>query len=132
MRNWLVKSINLAMTKRFHKHKLLLDENFPVRSYFPNLNRRYDVKHLTADLNLAGLADNKIYKFARETGQIIVTYNVKDFAPLVENDTRAGVIGVPPSLSAEQIDKKLTALLNKSTKRSLFGKLTTISGEGHD
>jgi len=117
------------MTKRFHKHKLLLDENFPVRSYFPNLNRRYDIKHLTEDLNLASLPDNKVYKFAQETGRIIVTYNIKDFAPLVENDTRAGVIGVSPNLQPEQADKKLTALLNKSTEKSLFGKLTTISGE---
>lgn len=117
------------MTKRFHKHKLLLDENFPVRSYFPNLTRRYDVKHLTADLNLASLADPKIYKFAQKEGRIIVTYNIKDFVPLVEDDTKSGVIGVSPSLQPEQVDKKLTALLNKSTKKSLLGKLTTISGE---
>lgn len=117
------------MTKRFHKHKLLLDENFPVRSYFPNLNRRHDIKHLTSDLNLAGLPDSKIYKLAQKKDRIIVTYNIKDFAPLVEGDTKAGVIGVSPSLQPEQVDKKLTALLNKSTKKSLFGKLTIISGE---
>lgn len=117
------------MTKRFHKHKLLLDENFPVRSYFPNLNKRHNIKHLTKDLNLASLSDTKVYKFAQKEGRIIVTYNVKDFVHLVENDTKSGVIGVSPSLSADQIDKKLTALLNKSTKKSLFGKLTIISGE---
>ncbi|MBI2019817.1 DUF5615 family PIN-like protein [Candidatus Daviesbacteria bacterium] len=120
------------MTKRFHKHKLLLDENFPVRSYFPKLNRRYDLKHLTADLNLASLPDPKVYKLAQKEERIIVTYNIKDFAPLVENDTKAGVIGVSPSLSSEQVDKKLTALLNKSTKKSLMGKLTTLSGEGEN
>lgn len=117
------------MTKRFHKHKLLLDENFPVRSYFPNLNRRYDIKHLTADLNLASISDRKIYKLAQKEGRIIVTYNVKDFAPLVENDTKSGVIGVSPSLQPEQVDKKLTSLLNKSTKKSLLGKMTIISEE---
>ena len=117
------------MTKRFRKHKLLLDENVPVRSYFPTLNSKYDVKHLTADLNLAGLADNKIYKFAQKKRRIIVTYNIKDFAPLVANDTKSGVIGISPSLQPEQVDKKLTALLMKATKKSLFGKLTTISGE---
>lgn len=75
------------------------------------------------------LPDNKVYKFARETGRIIVTYNIKDFVPLVENDTKTGVIGVSPNLSSDQVDKKLTALLMKATKKSLFGKLTTISGE---
>ncbi len=117
------------MTKRFYKHKLLLDENFPVRSYFPNLNSKHDVKHITADLNFASLPDPKVYKFAQKHGRIIVTYNIKDFAPLVENDTETGVIGVSPSLPPEQIDTKLTSLLNKSTKKSLLGKITKISGE---
>ena len=117
------------MTKQFYKHKLLLDENFPVRSYFPKLNKRYDLKHLTADLNLASLPDSKVYKFAQKEGRIIVTYNIKDFVPLMENDTKTGIIGVSPHLSSDQIDKKLTALLNKSTKKSFLGKLTIISGE---
>ena len=110
----------------------MLDENFPVRSYFPNLNRRYDVKHLTKDLNLASLSDPKVYKFAQKEGRIIVTYNIKDFIPLVENDTESGVIGVSPNLPPDQVDKKLTALLAKSTKKSLLGKLTIISGEGEN
>ena len=117
------------MTKRFHKHKLLLDENFPVRSYFPNLNKVHDLKHIAADLNLAGSPDIKVYKFAQRTSRIVVTYNIKDFIPLVENNTKTGVIGVSANLSPEQIDKKLTALLNKSSKKSLLGKLTLISGE---
>jgi len=76
--------------KRFYKHKLLLDENFPIRSYFPNLNKRHDIKHLTKDLNLASLSDTKVYKFAQKEERIIVTYNVKDFIPLVENYTSSG------------------------------------------
>ena len=116
------------MTKRFYKHKLLLDENFPVRSFFPKLNSKYDLKHLTADLNLASIPDEKVYKLAQKRGRIIVTYNTKDFIPLIESD-KAGVIGVSPSLSADQVDKKLASLLNRSTKKSLLGKLTIISGE---
>ena len=76
--------------KRFYKHKLLLHENFPIRSYFPNLNKRHDIKHLTKDLNLASLSDTKVYKFAQKEERIIVTYNVKDFIPLVENYTSSG------------------------------------------
>ncbi|MBI2330211.1 DUF5615 family PIN-like protein [Candidatus Daviesbacteria bacterium] len=117
--------------KRFYKHKLLLDENFPVRSYFPNLNKRHDIKHLTKDLNLASLSDIKVYKLAQKEKRVVVTYNVKDFVPLMANDTKSGIIGVSPSLLPEQADKKLTALLNKSTKKSLFGKLTTLTEEGN-
>ena len=117
------------MTKRFFKHKLLLDENVPVRSYFPNVNSKFSVKHLKADLHLAGLPDMKVYQLSRKTGQIVITYNTKDFIPLVKNDPKGGVIGIPPNLPPEQVDKKLTALLNKSTKKSLFGKLTALSDE---
>ena len=117
------------MTKKFYKHKLLLDENFPVRSYFPNVNKRFDLKHLAEDLNLASLPDPKVYKLAQKEERIIVTYNVKDFTSLIENDKKTGLIGVSPSLQPDQVDRKLVSLLNKSTKKSLLGKLTTISGE---
>lgn len=117
------------MTKRFYRHKLLLDENFPVRSYFPVLNRRYDVKHITADLNHESLSDKQVYKIAQQQTRLVVTYNIKDFLGFVENDKKAGVIGVSPNLAPDQIDKKLTALLTKSTSKFLLGKLTTISEE---
>ena len=116
-------------TKRFHKHKLLLDENFPIRTHFPTLNRRFDVKHVGANLNLEGLSDPKVYALARKEGRLVVTRNIKDFKELALMSNDAGVIGISPNLTFEQVDKKLTALLNKSTKKSLFGKLTTISGE---
>jgi hypothetical protein len=41
----------------------------------------------------------------------------------------AGVIAVSDNLPNEQIDKKLTALLLRSTANSLLGKFTTITGE---
>jgi len=116
-------------TKRFHKHKLLLDENFPTRKDFPNLNRRFDVKHISADLNITGLPDPEIYTLARKLGRLVITRNIKDFRELALTSNDTGVIGTSPNLTFDQIDKKLTALLNKSTKKSLFGKLTTISDE---
>jgi len=48
---------------------------------------------------------------------------------MVLTSRSTGVIGVSENLTLEQIDKKLTALLNKSTKKSLLGKLTIITGE---
>ncbi len=120
------------MTKRFYKHKLLLDENFPVRKYFPALNRRFNVKHVGADLNLAGLSDPEVYALARKENRLVVTRNIKHFKELAQTSSDTGVIGVSQNLTFAQVDKKLTALLNKSTKKSLFGKLTVISGEGEN
>lgn len=116
-------------TKRLYKHKLLFDENFPIRKHFPTLNRRFDVKHIGADLNKEGLSDPKVYDLARKEKRIIVTRNIKDFEELAIMSKDTGVIGISPNLTFKQVDIKLTALLNKSTKKSLLGKITKISGE---
>lgn len=116
-------------TQRFHKHKLLLDENFPIRTHFPALNRRFDLKHIKADLNHEGLSDPEVYTLARKQGRLVVTRNIKHFKELAQKSNDTGVIGVSENLTFGQADKKLTSLLNKSTKKSLLGKLTTIGGE---
>lgn len=116
-------------TQRFHKHKLLLDENFPIRTHFPALNRRFDLKHIKADLNHEGLSDPEVYTLARKQRRLVVTRNIKHFKELAQTSNDTGVIGVSENLTFDQVDKKLTALLTKSTKKSLLGKLTTISGE---
>ena len=117
------------MPKRFHKYKLLLDENFSVRSSFPLLNRRFDVKHIAQDLNKAGISDEQVYEIARKQGRLLITYNVKDFSRLASKSKDTGIIGVSANLSMGQIDKKLTALLLRSPKSSLYGKLSGITGE---
>lgn len=60
---------------------------------------------------------------------IIVTFNIKDFVDFVEFSKNTGVVGVSGNLNDEEIDKKLTALFIKSSKRTLFGKITFLSGE---
>ncbi len=59
----------------------------------------------------------------------VVTFNVKDFVDFVELSNTTGIVGISTNLSEEDIDKKLTALFTRSSKRSLFGKITFISGE---
>ena|SRR3989344_4691315 len=117
------------MVKKFHKHKLLLDENFDSRKFFPKLNNRFDVKHLSQDLRQIGLKDPEVYKYAINNNRLVVTFNIKDFKPLAPTSNKTGIIGVSANMSLEDIDKKLAALLNKSSKKSLLGKLTLISGE---
>jgi hypothetical protein len=102
------------MPRKFHKHKLLLDE---------------DIKHITADFKQKGLPDLDVYKLASKERRLVVTYNVNDFKNLLVREANTGIIGVSPNLTLEQIDKKLTSLLIKATQKQLFGKFTYISGE---
>lgn len=117
------------MPRKFYKHKLLLDEGFYYKQSLPITNSRFDVKHIAGDYKQGASPDPKVYKLAKQEGRILVTLNIKHFKPLAPFSKITGVIGVSANLTLDQIDKKLTALLNKSTKKSLFGKLTIISGE---
>jgi predicted nuclease of predicted toxin-antitoxin system len=100
------------MPKRFYKHKTLLDEQVSPRQFFPRLNERFDVKHIKHDLNLASLPDPAIYELAVSQGRIILTKNVKDFRPLLREES-PGIIGIPETWSNPRIDTKLTALLKQ-------------------
>ena len=120
------------MPRKFHKHKLLLDEGFPIRSYLPISNSRFNLKHISHDLNHGGLSDEEIYKLAATQGRIVVTLNIKDFKPLVPTNKKTGIIGVSASLPFDQVDKKLNSLLTKKTPKQLLGRLITITGESRD
>jgi hypothetical protein len=61
------------MAYRFHKHKLLLDENMSSRLKFPRLNGLFDVKHVRDDLNKSGLPDKEVYALAVALKRLIVT-----------------------------------------------------------
>lgn len=117
------------MTKRFYKHKILLDENVHYRAYFPILNSLFDIKHITEDYHQVGLDDPEVYKYAINVGRIIVTFNIKDFSELALTSKETGVVGISSHLPVELIDKKLTALFRRATRKSLLGKLTTVTGE---
>src|SRR3954452_17115055 len=117
------------MSHNQHKPKLLLDENFEPRKLLPTLNRLYDVKHITKDLQKSGLADQKVYELAKEQGRLVVTYNDKDFLPFAETSEHSGVIGVSANLNPHQIDTKLVALLRKSSRKQLYRAFNYISGE---
>jgi hypothetical protein len=114
------------MTSRFYKHKVLLDEGFPPRIYFPRVNQRFDVKHVKNDLRKIELPDEEVYELAAMQKRLIVTYNAKDFKRLAANSTDTGVIGVSALMPYAHIDNKLTALLTKSGKPALYGKYTAL------
>ena len=114
------------MPKSFYKHKTLLDEQVSPRQYFPRLNERFDVKHIKHDLNLASLPDPEVYALALSQGRIILTKNVKDFRPLLGEDS-PGIIGIPETWSNHRIDSKLTALLMKNGPNYFRGRYLPLA-----
>ena len=117
------------MTVRFYKHKILLDENFYTRSYLPKLNKKFTVKHILQDFKQKSLSDWEVFQFASKNRMVLVTFNVKDFVEFVNLSKTTGIVGVSGNLDEQNIDKKLTALFSRSSKRALFGKVTHITGE---
>lgn len=100
------------MPKRFHKHKLLLDENMPPRDRLRRLNQHFDVKHVRDDLKHGEIEDAEVYQLATSQDRIVITFNGPDFRVLVgklHNDP--GAIHVPANWRNAQVDTKLTPLL---------------------
>ncbi len=116
------------MPHKIYRHRLLLDENFPVRSKLTRLNSRFDLKHVTEDLKESGISDEELFKIAVKLKRLLVTFNDKHFREKSEGSKYTGVIGVSTNLSNEQIDKKLTSLLVKSGQKTLYGRFIYISG----
>lgn len=114
------------MTSRFYKHKVLLDEGFPPRVYFPHLNQRSDVKHVKSDLRKIGLPDREVHALAAEKKRLVVTYNAKDFKRLAETNKDTGVIGVSALIPYSHIDNKPTSLLTKRTQTLYMVNLLTL------
>jgi predicted nuclease of predicted toxin-antitoxin system len=117
------------MSPKFHKFKLLLDENVAARRKFELLNQLFDVKHIAFDLKKGGLSDKEVYNEAVRTQRLIVTFNGKDFKTFATKSKQTGVVCISQSLPDEQIDKKLVALLVRSKPNALFGKFTSVTGE---
>ena len=115
------------MPKAFYKHKILLDENLYHRRLYPTLNERFDVKHIKDDLKLGGIDDPHLHELAATQERIILTKNVKDFRPLLREDT-PGIIGIPEAWSAERSDSKLNALLTRHGPKHFRGRYIPLAG----
>jgi len=116
------------MHKKFHKFKLLLDENMPRRQVLPLLNELFDVKHIRDDLHSGGFSDPQVYILAVKQKRLIVTYNAKDFYDLASRSKESGVIAISPHLSLHQVDTKIASLLLQGSQKALYGTFTVITG----
>lgn len=117
------------MSRKYHKYKFLLDENFLERSRLLLLNSRYNIKHIKSDFKLIGLTDPEVHTFAAKEKRVIITFNDKDFANLASKNPKSGVIGVSTNMTADHIDKKLASLLRKTKPNEIYGKFIYISEE---
>ena len=99
------------------------------RQRFPRLNSRFDLNYMRDDFNHIGVKDPAVYDLAVKQNRLIITFNGKDFKKLVDKSVQTGVINVSANLRYEQIDTKLTALLTKSSEKSLFGQFIDLTGE---
>lgn len=70
-----------------------------------------------------------MYQFAAKTKRLLVTFNGADFKDLARTNNETGIISLSENLLREQLDKKLTALLQRSTPKGLYGRFTTSTGE---
>lgn len=123
-------SIRKARKHKFYKFRILLDENFPIKKFFPRTRSRFDIKHLIEDysIRVRGISDEEVYELAKKEKRLIVTMNVDDFKGLAGKSGVTGIIGVSPHTTYDQRDKKLSALLSKSSRKELYGKYTLITG----
>jgi hypothetical protein len=116
------------MPKPFYKHKLLLDEHLYPRRAYLLLNEHFDIKHIKDDLHQGGMDDAAVYELAVKQGRIILTSNVKDFRPLLREDS-PGIIGIPETWSPPRIDSKLTALLIRHGPNYFRGRYRPLATE---
>jgi len=117
------------MPSKHRRYKLLLDEGLPLPHYFPQLNNRFDVRHVSLDYKLAGADDTQVYQLAVKEQRLIVTFNTKHFRGLAGASQETGIIALSHGLSPAQRDSKLTAFLRRKTPGELFGLLHVITGE---
>lgn len=118
----------MSPVRRTSKPKLLLDEGFPPRKSFSTLNNYCDVKHISHDLGLGGATDLSVYEMANQLGRVMVTFNIKDFRPMVKADTMT-VIGISADMTTRKIDSKLTSLIKRMPESAQKGKYKTITGD---
>jgi hypothetical protein len=77
---------------------------------------------------LTSLHDPAIYELALKQGRIILTKNVKDFRPLLREDS-LGIISIPETWATSRVDSKLTALLMRHGPNYFRGRYHPLAAE---
>lgn len=105
--------------------RLLLDENIDPSVATILHDREVDVMTVGETVGL-GATDTAIRAFARQTQRIIVTSDVRDFAPLAP-DAHAGVVLVhDDTMSAQRIATGLQSMIEAYPGRESFPAQETL------
>lgn len=118
--------MRIKKAKKVKKFRLLLDAAFARPSIFRKLSSKANVTHVVWDLGKSNqISDEEIYQLATQNERFVVTINYRDFKKLVKTGG-AGIFGVPPYLSNEEMDEVLTNFLAGKNPIELWGKAATV------
>ena len=113
-------------SKRYKRHKLLLDEGLPPRKKYPDLNNLHNVRHIKHDFRKGGIEDPEVYKIAKSENRMVVVFNTKDFKPLIDA-SKPTVFSLSTSMTNKQVDLKLCKVLKNLKPHQKKGHLISIS-----
>jgi len=94
------------------RHRLLLDEMFPRRNTFPQLNKFHDLKHVLHDLHLTDNQDENVVKLAKAQKRILISKNKKHMIKRCESE-QVRLICITETMDWEEIDSLIMAALRK-------------------
>lgn len=94
------------------RYRLLLDEMFPLRNSFPQLNKLHDLKHVLHDLHLSDNQDEKVVRLAKIQKRILISKNKKHMIKLCQKE-QVTLICITETMDWEEIDSMVTAALRK-------------------
>ncbi|MDR0435725.1 MAG: DUF5615 family PIN-like protein [Propionibacteriaceae bacterium] len=89
---------------------LLLDEHHPPALAAELRAEGFDVVAVSGDAMLEGMPDAAIYAHARAVGRRVVTENIEDFAPLLQEAYATGEVAPVLFISPRRYPRNLSGL----------------------
>jgi predicted nuclease of predicted toxin-antitoxin system len=111
--------------------KLLVDEHYSDAIAAELRAAGHDVVAVVADLQLRAQPDLEVFRHAAASGRRIVTENIKDFRPLLQQayaagDSAARLLLVPPNRFPRGVGRRTAAIV-----KAVSDWLATAEAAGH-
>ena len=100
------------MPPKRNRYRLLLDEMFPRRNTFPQLNKFHDLRHVLHDFHLPDNQDEEVVRLAKVQKRILISKNKKHMIQLCQNE-QVKLICITETMEWEEIDSLIMATLRK-------------------
>ena len=111
------------MSPKLNRYKLLLDEMFPTRKNFPEINKFHNLQHITHDIKKSGSKDQTVVKLAKKENRILISKNEKHMVDLCIK-ANVTLICVTEKMQNEEIDKQIISILKDLNPKDLIIKLS--------